>query len=407
MVSPIGIGRDAFWASIEAGKSGLGYITAYDTQALSVHVGGEVRDFDPKQYVRPRKSLKVMSREIQFAFTAADLAMTDAGLTPEGLDPDRLGVVFGADSMYPDPFELMNAYRVCMPGGKFDFNRWGGQALPEIYPLWLLKYLPNMPACHVAIAHDARGPCNSQLLADCSALSALVEGVHAVERGVADCMIVGGTSNRLDPTILTFRTNQWYTRWEGPPDGAHRPFDARRSGQAPGEGAGALIIESFDHARARGANILARVLSTASRFEAVEDGDAPRGIAIRRSITAALQAADLEPKQVGHVNAHGFGTVAHDRVEAEAIREILGEVAVTAPKSYFGNMGAASGAVELAASVIGMSRGKIPATINSENADPSCPINVVRQPQEPRQHTALILNQSTSGQAIAVLIAAE
>jgi 3-oxoacyl-[acyl-carrier-protein] synthase II len=149
------------------------------------------------------------------------------------------------------------------------------------------------------------------------------------------------------------------------------------------------------------------VLSAASRFEAVEDGDAPRGVAIRRSIAAALEAAEMEPSQVGHVNAHGFGTVAHDRVEAEAIREILGDVSVTAPKSYFGNMGAASGAVELAASVIGLSRGTIPATINSENADPHCPINLVREPQEIRQPTALILSQATTGQSIAVLIAAE
>ncbi len=246
VVSPIGIGRQAFWTSIEARRSGLGRITAYDTSYLSVHVGGEVRDFDPKQYVRPRKSLKVMSREIQFAFTAADLAMADAGLTSDKLDTDRLGVIFGSDSLYPDPFELISAFDVCMPDSKFDFARWGSEALSQIYPLWLLKYLPNMPACHVAIAHDARGPCNSQILGDCSALAAIVEGVHAIERGAADCMIVGGTGNRLDPTALTFRTNQWYTRWEGPAAGADRPFDARRSGQAPGEGAGAL-----DHRIAR------------------------------------------------------------------------------------------------------------------------------------------------------------
>jgi 3-oxoacyl-[acyl-carrier-protein] synthase II len=410
VVSPIGIGREAFSAGLQNRTSGVRTISAIDTRGLSIHIGGEIRDFDPKKYVRPRKSLKVMSREIQFAFTAADLAMADAGLTPrEGgasrCDPNRLGVVFGSDMIYCELDEVIEAYRACMPEGRFDFSRWASQAMPQMYPLWLLKYLPNMPACHVAIANDARGPCNAHTLGDASSLSAVAEGFRLIQRGAADCVIVGGTGFRLHPTCLTFRSNQWYSAWKGPPEKASRPFEAARSGQVPGEGAGAFILEAEDHARARGATIMARVLAAASRFEPVHNERPAKGVAIRASISAALEEAQLAPGEVGHVNAHGFGTVPHDRAEAQAIRSVLGDVPVTAPKSYFGNLGGGSGAVEMAASVLALERGEVPATLNYDQPDPECPIHVVRKPERARAPTALALNQATTGQALAVVLA--
>jgi 3-oxoacyl-[acyl-carrier-protein] synthase II len=410
VVSPIGIGREAFWTSLENRTSGVRAISTIDTQGLSIHIGGEIRDFDPKQYVRPRKSLKVMSREIQFAFTAADLAMADAGLTPSAgggstCDPDRLGVVFGSDMIYCELDEVIEAYRACMPEGRFDFSRWAPQAMPQMYPLWLLKYLPNMPACHVAIANDARGPCNAHTLGDASSLSAVAEGFRLIERGAADCVIVGGTGFRLHPTCLTFRSRQWYSAWRGAPEEASRPFDARRSGQVPGEGAGAFILEAEEHARVRGARIMARVLAAASRFEPVYNERPVKGNAIRASIAAALVEARLSPDDIGHVNAHGFGAELHDRAEAQAIRAALGDVPVTAPKSYFGNLGAGSGAVEMAASVLTLERGEVPATLNYDQPDPECPIHVVSQRERARAPTALMLNQATTGQALAVIVA--
>ncbi len=405
VVSPIGTGRSAFGSAIEQGQSGIRPLS-FET-ALDIKIGGEVRDFDPKQYVRPRKSLKVMSREIQFAFTAADLAMVDAGLTPEKYDPQRLGVVFGSEMIYCELEELVDAYRACMPHGTFDFSRWQSHAMGQMFPLWMLKYLPNMPACHVAIAHDARGACNSVVLGDASSLAAISEGCRVIERGHADCMIVGGVSNRLHPTCLTFRSIQPYTKWRGEPQSAMRPFDAARTGVVPGEGAAAFVIESLDHAMARGANILARVLGTSSRFEPQRDSQPLQGTAIRAAITSALAAADLAPNQVGHVNAHGLGTIDHDQVEARSIRAVLGDVPVTAPKSFFGNLGAGSGAVEMAATVLCLSQGKIPLTLNYEQPDPECPVNVVAQAQRFEHPTAVVLSQSTTGQSLAVVLAAE
>jgi 3-oxoacyl-[acyl-carrier-protein] synthase II len=409
VVSPIGIGREAFLASLEAGTSGVRPITAFDTGALSIHIGGDVRDFDAKQYVRPRKSLKVMSREIQFAFTAADLAMADARLGPQGnaaaaCDPDRLAVVFGSDMIYCELEEVVEAYRACFVNGDFDFSRWASHAMSQMYPLWLLKYLPNMPACHVAIANDARGPCNAHTLGDASGLSAVIEGFRLVQRGAADCAIVGGTGCRLHPTCLTFRTNQWYSTWKGPAEQACRPFEAARAGQVPGEGAAAFILEAEEHAKARGAPILARVISAASRLEPVHNERPPKGAAIRASITAALAESMISPADVGHVNAHGFGSVPHDRAEAQAIRETLGDVAVTAPKSYFGNLGAGSGSVEMAASILALAHGNIPATLNYEHRDPECPVRVISRSEPARSPIALMLNQATTGQALALVI---
>ena len=157
VVSPIGIGKEAFWTALGEGRSGIRTLPYFSAPGMRVPFGGEVPDFDPKQYVRPRKSLKVMSRDIQLAFAAADMACADAGLRQGPLDPERMGVVLGADMMPCDLDELLGTYRGCLVEGRFDFRRWG-QAFPaELFPLWMLKYLPNMPACHIGIAQDARG----------------------------------------------------------------------------------------------------------------------------------------------------------------------------------------------------------------------------------------------------------
>src|SRR5262245_41166603 len=161
VVSPIGIGTEAFTASLRAGRSGVRAITLFDASGFPVRIGAEVVDFDPKAYVRPRKSLKVMSREIQFGFAAADMAMTAAGLQQGQAEPDRFGVVFGAEMIYCELDELEAVYRRCMTEGKFDFGRWGEAMMGEMFPLWMLRNLPNMVACQIAIVHDARGPNNT------------------------------------------------------------------------------------------------------------------------------------------------------------------------------------------------------------------------------------------------------
>ncbi len=407
VVSPVGIGSDAFWTSLCEGRSGVRRLDLFGKSDLPVPLGAEVLDFDPKQYVRPRKSLKVMSRDIQLGFAAADMACDQAGLHDQPMDPERLGIVFGADLIHCELSELVNVVRGCLVEGKFDFSHWGQQAMAEMYPLWMLKYLPNMPACHIGIAQDARGPNNSLTLGEVSSLSAVAEAMRVIERGHADAMIAGGTGSRIHAVSWIFGTVSELSRRSENPAAALRPFDARRDGTVNGEGSAAFLLESRSHAEARGATILARVLGYCGTFEPCRNGEPPRGRCIRQAIIGALRDAALQPGDVGHVNANGSSTILDDRIEARAIRDTLGDVPVTAPRSFFGHLGAGTGAVEMAASVLALQEQCVPRTLNYELPDPQCPVNVVHgQSMTADKHTALVLNHTVFGRATAMLLGA-
>jgi len=376
VVSPIGIGCEPFWDSLAAGVSGIRPIDLFDSSSLRVRFGGQIPDFDPKLFVRPRKSLKVMSREIQMGFAAADLAMGDAGLTAGQVDPERFGVVFGGDMIYADLEDLERTYRRAAVDGRFSFPAWAEAIHEELHPLWLLKHLPNMAASHVAIAHDARGPNNSIVLGDVSGLLAIAEAASVIRRGWADVMLVGGTGCRLHPTALVARGDALLSHRADDCRRAARPFDRDRDGLVNGEGAGALLLESRAHAQRRDGRIRGRLLAAAARCEPTARRHGVTGSSLRAAIRAACAAAGLVP--------------------------------VTAPKSAFGHLGAAGGVVELAASVLGLERGLVPATLNYETPDPTCPVNVVAGgPLAGRPGTAVAVNLCSTGQAAAVAIAAD
>lgn len=405
VVSPIGIGCGPFWDALEAGTSGIRPVSLFDASALTVHFGGQIPDFDPKLSVRPRKSLKVMSREIQLGFAAAELALADADLGDAGVAPERFGVVYGADMIYADLEDLESTYRRARIDGRFDFAHWSRAIHEEVHPLWLLKHLPNMTASHVAIAHDARGPNNSIVLGDVSGLLAVTEAASVIARGWADVMIAGATGCRLHPTALVARGDALLSHHAGDCRRASRPFDLERDGLVNGEGAAAVLLESREHAARRGARIRGRLLGAASRCEAAGRRGVFRGTALRQALRASCAAAGLAPAEVGHVNAHGLGTVEMDRAEALAIRAELGDVPVTAPKSFFGHLGAGGSVVELAASLLGLERGLVPATLNYETPDPACPVNVVHgAPLAGRPATAVTVNLCSSGQAAALVV---
>lgn len=409
IICPLGVGPDAVWEALAAGRSGVRPIQSYDASGCGVRFAGEVADFDAKAYVRPRKSLKVMSREIQFGFAAADIALQDAGFAPEIVAPERIGIVFGADPIYSDLSEMEAVYRRSIVDGKFVYDRWAPSAMSEIYPLWMLKYLPNMIACHVAIAHDARGPNNTIMLTEVSSLLAIAEARRVIESGRADMMVAGAASCfKLHPTPQMFRSEALLSRRNEDPTGACRPFDADRDGMVNGEGAAAFVLERRQHAERRGARIIARILGDASRFEPRRDGDPLLGTAVASSIVASLNAAGLQSADLGYVSANGLSTIEHDRAEARAIRQTLHDIPVTALKSYFGNLCAASGAVEMAVNVIAARKSAIPPILNYTRPDPECPVNVVRGGMQASDNpTFLVLSQTVPGQAAAILLAVE
>lgn len=406
VLSPIGIGKQLVWAAYCAGRNGVGPIRLFDPGGLPIQIAGEVQDFDPKMFVKPRKNLKVMLRDAKLGVAASVLACDDAGLADSSVDPDRFGVVLGADRICGDLYDSEAAYRRCIIDGRFDMHRWAPDGFPEVFPLTFLRVLPNMIASHVSIVQDARGPNNTIHQAEVSSLLAMREAVRVIQRGAADIMMAGGASSMTNPFDWACHcvVKDLSTRQDDPAE-VMRPFDADRDGEVCAEGAGIFVIESKAHAEARGATVLARILGCSSACEPCKRGNMT-GDGLRRAIELALDEARLGPGDLGHVNAHGVSTVTEDAIEAKAIQATVGDVPVTAPKSYFGNMGAAGGAVEMIASVMSFAEGLVPATRNYERPDPECPIVVVNhEPRETSKRTALVLNFTTAGQATAMVLA--
>jgi 3-oxoacyl-[acyl-carrier-protein] synthase II len=407
IVSPIGVGRIPVWDSIAARRSGVRPLPHLAAAGWLAPFGGEVSNFEPKELIQPRKSIKVMSREIQLASAAAELAWQDAGLAEATIDPERFGVIGAAGMLYCELEELRLPYLAWIKQDDFDIQSWSKQAMGEMYPLWLLKYLPNMPACHIGIRYDARGPNNTIAEGDVSSLLAIAEAADTIRRDHADLIIVGGTGSRLNITDFTWHAGAQLARGtDVDPTTVCRPFDADRTGLVYGEGSAQLVLESRDHAERRGRRPLARIAGAACRSEATADTQQPTGSAIRRALAAALASAGLKTFHIGHVNAHGASTVDDDRIEAQAIRAVLGDVPTTAPQSFFGNLGHGSGMVELAVSLLGMTHGVVPPTLNYETPDPQCPVNVVKELKSTDRVAFVKLNHITTGQAAAVVITA-
>jgi len=408
VVSPLGVGHEAYWSAVSSGQSGIRALSLFDTRDLPLRVAGEVSGFDPKQYVQPRKSLKFMIRETTFAVAAAKLAREDAQLGSD-VDPDRFGIVLAADPMRNELPDIIPGYREsCDPPGHFQIGRFGTVGMAMAFPLGMLKVLPNMPACHISILHDTRSVNNTIEQGAVSSLLAIMEATRVIERGMADVVITGGTSSRLHPLdcVRSCLFNH-VARSVDDPATACRPFDARRQGQVLGEGAAVMILESAEHAERRCANVWGRILGCGSAAEPLRTGEEIRGVGLRNAIRQALHDAQIAPSQIGHINAHGLATEHADRTEAGVLNEMLRGVPVTAMKSYVGNLCAASGAVELTGSLLGFKHGMVPPTLNYATPDALCGLDVVTgQGRSGCQPTTLAVNFTDRGQAAALVISA-
>ena len=407
VLSPIGIDADSFWTATREGHSGVGFLNL-DTDDSLKPMGSEVPDFRAKDFVKPRKNIKVMSRDIQLALVSAIHASTDAGLVTEGdqrnVPAERMGVVFGSDLIGTEVDMTMDAYRSGIEGGRFDFSKWG-EAIDKIFPLWMLKFLPNMPACHIAIALDAHGPSNSPTLCRCSSLASIQEAARIIQRGDADVMIAGGCGNRVSQDFQTRAKSYFLAPRCDDPTSVPRPFDVDRNGCVLGEGAGAFILERREFAEARGAKIYATIRGFASANEPTLHATRPTGRAIRSAIRLALKNAELQPSDIGHVNADGIASEHDDRIEAEAIRAELGDVPVTTLKGHVGDLGSGAGAVESVAAVLAVRNGLIPPVRNHRKTAADCPINVVHgKPLETKSPFVLKINQSRMGRSFAMVL---
>lgn len=405
IVSPIGIGRDAVCASLDAAQTGLRRLE-HDSNGQPAKVAGIVADFDPTNFVKPRKALKVMARDSQFTIAAASLACEEAKLTAGAFDPDRVGVVVGADIIRNPLTEVALPFRGSFADGKYDFANWGGTGMRDCFPLEMLKLLPNMPACHVSITHDARGPNNTICMAEASSLCAVGESQRLLERGWADVMLAGGVSCRLNPYDLLRDSISGEMSPCDDVNRACRPFDVDRDGQVRGEGATILVLERAEYAARRGAKPLAVLRATASAFEAVAPRGEPSGAAVRAAVVNALAEAKLTPDQIGFVSAHGLATRAGDRGEASALRTAVPGRPIFAPKGYVGNLGSGCGALEAALAILALSRGRVPPTLHCDNPDPELALNLIREPLANFPPTCVVVNYTPRGQAVAAVLSA-
>ncbi|MBL4884428.1 MAG: beta-ketoacyl-[acyl-carrier-protein] synthase family protein [Planctomycetaceae bacterium] len=417
MITACGIGPDAFLESILQGRSGISAVDLFPGPVPPGNVGGQCKDFNDltikKQYLKAqRKSIKVMCRDIQLGVAAASIAMTHSGLELNEEERSRLGVEFGADLMLSPPDVLARAtFAARNEQGNPTDTIWGEKGIAQMEPLWLLKYLPNMPACHISIHADARGPSNSLTLEEVSGILALGESLRIIRRGQADAMIAGTTGARLNviKSINYMAMHELAEPGNLAPEEVLKPFDKQRNGEVVGEGSCAMILEREGLAKKRGANIYGWILGVGSScVRTPREGGNPRA-ALVNAIKMAMKHSHISYDQIGHINANGCGSQSMDAAEAAAIHEVFGslgnQVPVTAMKPYFGNCGAGTGTIEVAASLLAMTQGVVPHTLNYSTPDEECDLNIVHtEPLKTDKKHFLKLNVSRTGRASAMVI---
>jgi 3-oxoacyl-[acyl-carrier-protein] synthase II len=420
LVSPLGNTPEKLWEALASGTSGVRELTSVPVDAFPTRYGAEARDFtgaiedfgplDKAMSRTIKKNLKVMCREMQIGIAVAQLALTNARFPLATANLDRVGCVYGSDYMLTLPQEFEAGIRNCLDGeGKFHFANWAEKGLTAVEPLWLLKYLPNLPAAHIAIFNDLRGPNNSLTMREASSNLAIAEATMTIARGHADAVLAGATGTKVHPArSIHVVTQEEIAAGNGAPAKLSRPFDKDRSGTVIGEGAAALMLEELEYAQARGATILGEIVGYASSSVSDKRGIGQYKTAFENVLRGALAKAGIEPAKVGHINAHGLSSRRCDAEEAQAIASVFGSrrspVPVVAPKSNFGNLGAASGMVELIGSLLALQHGRLFRTLNYETPDPECPVDVVKSDDVPSGDNFVSVSITPQGQASAVVV---
>ncbi|MCI0683788.1 MAG: beta-ketoacyl-[acyl-carrier-protein] synthase family protein [Gemmataceae bacterium] len=427
-VTPLGLDAASFWEALRAGRNAVKTLTFRHSNSFVAHFGAPVDGFDARNYLdkKDRKRLPLMSRPFQFAAAASRLALADAGINLEQLDPTRLATVLGAGVIPNEPLEFARGGRSSTIGvGRVDLQRWGAEGMSLVPPMWMLSYIPNMVGCHVSVLNNAQGPSNTIIQTDVAGLLALGEARRYLRRQQADVVLAGAGDTRISVMgLIRQQLMQPLSRRNDAPERACRPFDRDRDGQVLGEGGGIFVVEAEDHARRRGARIYAELAGFGAAFDNSADRSLGRwrigspaerrrpyprrpghehGLA--RAIRIALHQAGICPNDLDHVNAYGCSTIPDDIWEAQGLAEALGPraVPVFAAKSRFGNLGVAGGPVELAASLLAMTHGELPASVNGEHPDPACPVRVATAVQPITRSHFLKVSFTELGQCAALV----
>jgi 3-oxoacyl-[acyl-carrier-protein] synthase II len=428
-ITAFGMGIDPLWAALCEGRSAIRRITRLDPSGFPCQVAAEIPDelFEVKSVVPKsyRKATKVMARDIELAVGAAAAAVADAGLVTKAageeakptIPPARFGCHIGAGLIAADADELTAALVTSRSagGGEFDLAHWGSTGMQNLTPLWLLKYLPNMLACHVTIIHDCEGPSNTITCAEASATLSMGESQRAIQRGAADACLTGGAECKLN-TMGHLR--QWFAKrlvkTDGGGDGgagAVKPFDRDAAGSVLGEGGGLVVLEAEDSAKSRNAKVYCEMAGFAATQSYSSDATGmeidEQGESVSDAIDMALAAAKMKPADIDCIAPFGSGIPHVDRIESAAIRKVFGDRSAKIPLittiPNVGNTTAGSGAVAVSAAAMALNTQTLPARINTLHAIDG--LMAAASPSQPAKlRSALVISTGMGGQNAAVVL---
>jgi len=385
VVCALGTDNERYFQGLMDGVSGVDRITSFDASTFPSQIGAEIADFSFKKFVPKsyRKAAKLISRDIELAIAAADLALRDSRIKTKGTCPEeesdvdsaRIGVNIGAASICCDLTELGAAVEHGLADGRFSYRKWGKEGMESLTPLWLLKYLPNMLGCHVSIIHDLQGPSNSITCAEVSGLLSIGEAYRTIARGKADVMVAGGGESKINAMEMVRHTlmGRTSTHNNDRPQEACRPFDKDADGVVLGEGAGLVVLEELDRARRRGVDIYAEITGFGASSNMSDDFIEPEseGAGIAIALDKALTEAKLTEDEIQLLIPHGEAIARHDHIESAAIGKLfadrVSDLPILATKSRMGNCGAGGSAIDLATAALAMRENKIPPNLNCPN----------------------------------------
>ena len=370
VISPVGTGKDVFWKSLLEGKNGIDKITRFDASEYKSQIAGEVKDFDPADYM-DKKEAKRIDRYAQFAVAAAKMAVEDAKLDLEAEDCDRIGTFVGSGI---GGIETMHS----------QYEKLFDKGPSKISPFFIPMMIGNMAAGHVSIALGLKGPSSCVVTACATGTNNIGDAFRVLQRGEADVMVAGGTEASISQAAVAGFCSMKALCTDHNDDPAHasRPFDANRSGFIMGEGAGIIVMETLEHAEKRGAHIYAEIVGYGANSDAYHiTSPAPHGVQAAKCMAKALEDAGLDPSEVDYINAHGTSTHLNDLTETEAIKTVWGEhakdVSVSSIKSMTGHLLGAAGGIECIATALAVENDMLPPTINYETPDEGLDLDYV------------------------------
>jgi 3-oxoacyl-[acyl-carrier-protein] synthase II len=398
LVSPVGIGVEESWKALVEGKSGIGPITHFDSAAMAfpTRIAGEVKGFEPDRFM-DRKEARRNDRFIQFALAAAEMAAQDSGIDFAKEQPERCGAILG--SGMGGLTNLEDTHKTLMERG-----------VRKVSPFFIPSMIINLAPGQIALRYGLKGPNFSPVSACATGNHSIGDALMYIERGMADVMFAGGAEATLTPLGLAgFCAARAMSERNDAPEKASRPFDKGRDGFVAAEGCGVLVLEEYEHARARGARIHAELCGYGASCDANHvTSPAPEGEGGQRAMRMALADAGLRPEQVGYVNTHGTSTPQGDIAECQAISRVFGDWAsqgllVSSSKSMTGHMLGAAGGAEAVISILALVRGVVPPTINVEEQDPECRLDVVPNVAREARLDAVLSNSFGFGGTNAVV----